>query len=305
LNPPVSLRVLRYVVASAEAGNVTEAARRLNVSQPSVSAAIAQLEATIGFPIFVRHHARGITLTSAGARLVHDARQLLNHADDFERNARSLGDALQGEITAGCFTTLTARFMPQLLADFAALHPGIAVRVAEGDQEEIVQGLVAGRTEVALSYNYALPDEVLGEHLADLPPQIIVAADHPLAAASAVSLHAFADEPFILLDLPHSRDYFTGLFAACGIEPHIACRSRSLEFIRGMVGRGLGYSIHNVMPRSGMTYDGSQVVVLPITEALPPVRIMRLRLRRSSMRPAVEAFWAYLERAFAPGAGPA
>ncbi len=297
----VSLRLLRYVVASAEAGNVTEAARRLNVSQSSVSAAISQLEDLLGFPIFVRHHARGITLTSAGARLMHDARQLLSHAGDFERNARSLGGELQGEITVGCFLTLTARFLPKMLAGFAALHPGISVRVEEGDQDEIVQALQSGRTELALSYDYALPDDVLADHLADLPPHAMLPASHPMAAQPTVPLRALAGEPFILLDLPHSRDYFVGLFAACGVEPRVAARSRSFEFIRGLVGQGLGYSLHNVLPRTGSTYDGAPVVALPLDEALRPVRIMRLRLRRNAMRPAVEAFWLFFATAFEIG----
>lgn len=294
----VSLRVLRYVVAAADAGNITEAARRLNVSQPSVSAAVSQLEATVGFSILVRHHARGVTLTSAGARLVHDARQLLGHADDFGRSARSLGEQLQGEIAVGCFVTLTARFLPRVLAGFARRHPGISVRLEEGNQEEILQSLLSGRTELAVSYNYALPEDVLGERLADLPPHVMVAATHRMAGQGAVSLRAFADEPFILLDLPHSRDYFAGLFAACGMEPRIASRSRSFEFIRGMVGHGLGYSLHNVLPCTGVAYDGSRVAALPIQEALAPVRIMRLRLRRGAMRPAVQAFWSFLDGAF-------
>lgn len=294
----VSLRVLRYVVAAADAGNITEAARRLNVSQPSVSAAVLQLEAMVGFPVFVRHHARGVTLTSAGARLVHDARQLLGHADDFGHSARSLGEQLQGEIAVGCFVTLTARFLPRVLAGFARRHPGISVRLEEGNQEELLQSLLSGRTELAVSYNYALPEDVLGERLADLPPHVMVAATHPLAGQGAVSLRAFADEPFILLDLPHSRDYFAGLFAACGMEPRIASRSRSFEFIRGMVGHGLGYSLHNVLPCTDVAYDGSRVAALPIQEALAPVRIMRLRLRRGAMRPAVQAFWSFLDGAF-------
>ena len=81
----LSLRQLRYVVAAADAGNVTEAARRLNVSQPSISSAIAELEAYVGAPLFVRHHARGVTLTPAGERIVNDARLLLKHAEDSRR----------------------------------------------------------------------------------------------------------------------------------------------------------------------------------------------------------------------------
>ena len=84
----ISLRLLRYVTAAADCGNVTEAARRLQVSQPSVSAAIAELEQMLGVTIFVRHHAKGVTLTPAGQRLINEARLLLKHAEEFYLNVR-------------------------------------------------------------------------------------------------------------------------------------------------------------------------------------------------------------------------
>ena len=113
-----SLRQLRYVVAAAEAGNLTEAARHLGVSQPSVSSAIAELETAVGASLFVRHHARGVALTPVGERIVNEARLLLKHASDFGQSARELSGALKGEIVVGCFLTLAVRFMPVLLARF-------------------------------------------------------------------------------------------------------------------------------------------------------------------------------------------
>jgi DNA-binding transcriptional LysR family regulator len=297
----LSLRALRYLVATADAGNLTEAARALNVSQPSISAAIAQIERAYGIQIFVRHHARGVTLTCAGQRLVNDARLLLYHARDFDKSALSLGGELKGEIVIGCFTMLATRFMPGLLSAFSKLHPGMSLRLEEGDQEEVLEALLSGRTEIAISYNFGLPDDILGERLTDLPPFVVVSAKHPSAGLRKVSLRTFSKEPFILLDLPHSREYFLGLFSACGIEPRIGFRSRSYEFIRGLVGKGHGFTIHNAVPRTTMTYDGSSIAVLPITEPLMPVGVMRLRLKRHVLRPAVEAFWTFLGSAFRKG----
>ena len=295
----VSLRVLRYVVATADAGSATDAAKRLNVSQPSISTAVSQVEAELGVQIFVRHHARGLTLTPAGQRFVNDARLLLNHARDFAKGVRSLGDALHGGIVVGAFLTLAARFMPALLATFAEKYPGISVELHEGDQQEIIDALISGRTEIALSYSFAIPDEIAGDKLADLPPFVLVSAEHPLAERREVSLTELRDEPFLLLDLPHSREYFLSLFQTCGIEPRTAFRSRSPELIRGLVGHNRGYTIHNAVPGSTHGYDGSRIAVLPICEPLPATQITSLRLRRHELRPAVQAFAAYLKSAFA------
>ena len=245
----LSLRQFRYVVAAADAGHVTEAARRLNVSQPSISSAIAELEAEIGVPLFIRHHARGVTLTPVGERVVNEARLLLKHAQDFAQNAIEHGDALKGEIAVGCFLTLAIRFMPALLAGFAQHYPGITVTLHEGDQEELIGDAAAGRdrTGACLQPGGARrhPRRAADRSAAAMP---IVAADHRLAHREPVSLRELADEPFILLDLPYSRDYFFGLFRAVGVEPRIVFRSRSQELIRGLVAHGHGFAIQNAIP---------------------------------------------------------
>ncbi len=179
----ISLRALRYVVATAESGNLTEAARRLNVSQPSISAAIAQFEAGCGVQIFVRHHAKGVTTTIAGTRIINEARLLLNHARDFGQNARAMADEVRGEIAVGCFWTIATHFMPSLLSGFAESHPGITVSLDEGDQQLILDALISGRTEIALSYEFARPEEIVAEPLAELAPYAVLHAEHPLAQA--------------------------------------------------------------------------------------------------------------------------
>lgn len=295
-----SLRALRYVVVAADLHSVTAASHQLGISQSAISGAIADMEATFGAQIFIRHHARGISLTAAGAKLVHEARELLKHAADFERAAVALGTGITGEITVGCFGTLAIRYMPALLSAFAKHLPSVTVRLEEGNQQEVVDGLLSGRTEIAIAYSYALPPEITGETLVELPPYLLVGAGHGLAGLNRISLKRIAEEPYILLDLPHTREYFLNLFAACSIEPNIVYRSRSYELIRGLVGHGRGYTIHNALPSTSVTYDGSLVVARPIAEKLPTVRVTSLRLRNQVMRPAVRAFAEFLPRAFAP-----
>jgi DNA-binding transcriptional LysR family regulator len=297
----VSLRVLRYAVAAADCRNVTEAARRLRVSQPSVSSAIAELERAVGVPLFIRQHARGINATPAGERILNEARELLKHAQDFMQTAQAFGGTLAGDIAVGSFLTLAVRFMPALLAKFSQLHPRIDVSLQEGDQGELIAMLLSGRIELALGYDFALTDEVEAQPLAELPPYVIVSADHRLATRQKVSLRELASEPFVLLDLPYSRDYFFGLFRAVGIEPRVVFRTRSQELIGGLVARGHGYGIQNAIPASTRAYDGGEIAVLAIEEKLRPTRIMCLRLKQLAPRPAVKAFAAFLQQSFAPG----
>lgn len=297
----LSLRALRYLVAVAEAGSVTGAARRLHVSQPAVSEALAALEAELGVALLLRRHARGVTLTPAGARVVAEARSLLRHAEDFLHAAASLGEAAAGEVAMGCFLTVAPRYLPPLLGRLPQELPGLSVRVEEGDHDEVTAALEAGRTEIALTYDFGLPEGLVVTPVAQLAPVVVLPARHRLARLSRVALRDLAEEPFLLLDLPHSRDYFMGLFRAQGLSPRIGFRSRSQELLRGLVGNGLGWTIQNVQPQTPHAVDGSRITFLPTDRSLAPVRLVLAAAPGPAGRPAVRALARYIQAAFARG----
>ena len=87
--PSYSIRQLEYFVSVAESGSIVEAARRLHVTQPTVSGALSKMEEQFGTGLFIRHHARGVSLTASGRRLLPEARTLLRHLEQFEHEARA------------------------------------------------------------------------------------------------------------------------------------------------------------------------------------------------------------------------
>jgi DNA-binding transcriptional LysR family regulator len=303
IGPPMparlSLRALRCFVAAAETGSITAAASRVHVSQPALSETISRLEADLGVPLFLRRQSRGLALTVAGDRFLVQARNLLAHAEDVERFADGMGDRVAGEIRIGCFVTLAPFVLPALLAGFARAYPSIAVSFEEGNQLELLERLRAGRCELAMTYAYGLGEEFVSEVLAELPPRVVVAADHPLARRRRISLRELADAPLVLLDLPHTRDYFLSLFRAVQIEPRIAHRAHTYEMARGLVARGLGYTILNAIPRQSLTYDGGRVAAVTIAEELPRTLVVSLRPKKSAPRPSVAAFADFTRRFFA------
>src|SRR5262249_5361843 len=156
-----TLKQLGYFVAAAERGNVTEAARALNVSQPSISTAIAQLERVLGAQLFLRHHARGLSLTPGGRQLLAEALELLTQAEELGSSLRSEGARLKGELSLGYFVTSAPYYPPGLLRRFRTLHPDVTLQLHEGDIETLQRALATGGIELALVYD--LP---LGPHLA-------------------------------------------------------------------------------------------------------------------------------------------
>lgn len=269
-----SLRQIHYFVAAAERGSVTAAARDLAVSQPSVSAAIAELEARFGVQLMRRHHAQGMSLTPAGRRMLTEGRRLLDQARAFESRARGLGEALEGTLDVGCFLTLAPVYIPQLLAELKTRYPAMTVRVHDGHHETVRAGLESGAYELAIVYDMGLGKDMETRALLALPPHAALPAHHRLARKSRIALKDLATEPLVLLDLPSSREYFLSLFYGLGLEPLIGARTSSYELLRGLVANGHGYSLLNTFPKTDIAYDGRRIVRRPLKEDLPPTRIV-------------------------------
>jgi DNA-binding transcriptional LysR family regulator len=295
-----TLRQIAYFAAAAEHGSVSAAAKALAVSQPSVSAAIAELETQFGVQLLVRHHAQGVAPTPAGREVLAEARELLAAARGLEARAKGLGQGLEGTLDVGCFITFAPVFVPGLLAGFKAKYPGIAVRLREGHIDEVRAGLESGAQELALMYDMGLGTDIATEPLTALKPYAVLPQRHRLARSERVSLKALAAEPLILLDLPASREYFLSLFLNLGIEPRVGFRTSSYEMVRGMVANGHGYALLNTEPATDITYDGLKVVNRKLAEDAAPTRIVLARLARSRPTRMAEAFAAFAKEHFSP-----
>lgn len=263
----VSLKQLRYFVAIAEAGKVSEAAKRLHVSQPALSSALAQLEQNWDTQLFIRHKALGVTLTANGERLLGRSRMLLQRAYSLDDFARELNDKISGKITLGCFSTLAPIWVPKLLARAKWQFPELIIEIVEQDLEQLQGGVLNGQYELVLVYGIGEHERIEIEEIASCEPYVLLPAGHRLAKRAELSLSELVDEPMVLLDLPHSCEYFKGLFERAGVELKPVYRSSNFENTRCMVAEGLGYSLLNQRPQTSLTYSGSEVVMVPLKQA--------------------------------------
>ena len=286
-----TLRQLEYLVSCVDCRSVAAAAEQLNVSQPTISVAIAKMEAQLGVQLLLRHHAQGVTPTSSAENILPSARSLLAHATDLQRQAMQAGTEVTGELKLGSLVTIAPAILPRLVRAFSGAYPQASLRLREATQEATLSALFDGRLDLALLYDLSLPDGLRRVPLTGLPPYVALPEGHALTGRQTVALADLVDEPLILLDLPTSREYFLGLFHAVGLRPRIAHTSPSVELVRGLVGQGLGYSILSTRPRSDRTYDGRRIVVRPLSDGGPQTQIMLVSLaslRQTRLMAAVE-----------------
>ncbi len=294
-----TLKQLRYFAAAGETGSVTKAAALVHVSQPSISAAVAHLEQVFGLQLFIRHHAQGLSLTPSGRRLLGEAKRLLNQAEGLHQYASELGESLAGQLDVGCFTTLAPILMPSLIKDFCARYPQMQIRCHEVHQEDLLDGLLGGRFEVGLTYDLNLGHDFGFDAVASFPPYAILPPDHRLAKRRKLSIAELIEEPMILLDLPHSREYFRSIFLTLGLEPRIEHRTASPHMVRGLVANGFGYSLLNARLEHDRALDGKPFCAVPLSDNVQPVRVGIVTPAASTATRAAAAFAEHCHSAWA------
>ena len=135
----ITLKQLQYFVVVAEQKSFSAAAKTLNISQPAITSAISLLEEGLEVELVLRHHAQGVTLTTAGQDFLIHSRSLLIHAKELEINTIDLSEKLHGRLNVGCFHTLSPMYMPKLITDF--LNEDEAIFIGISKQKELINGL--------------------------------------------------------------------------------------------------------------------------------------------------------------------
>lgn len=229
-----------------------------------------------------------IFVATRGSPLVY-ARRAYGMTRGIEGAASIAAGRGRGErhLAVGCFHTFGPFILPEMIE---RLGPDTQVELVEGDQRLVQQSLLAGETELALLYDLDLAEDLEAEVLTELKPYVLMAEGHALANRPALTPQDLAPHPMVLLTAPPSGDYFRAILTDAGVEPQVSFRSTSFEMVRGLVGRGLGYTLLATRPASDMTYDGRTLVARPLNAPARPSRVVLARKRGATLSTPAEEF---------------
>ncbi|HRO30723.1 MULTISPECIES: LysR substrate-binding domain-containing protein [Micrococcaceae] len=264
-----TLRQLQHFLAATDAGTVTAAAESVHISQAAMSQSLTELERAVGQQLMVRTRSHGIQLTSAGRRFLVDARELVRRAADVQQEMADRAGQLVGPLSIGCYTAVAPFWVPFIAERFIVPHPEVSVQIVEGDGRDLQRQMLEGRFDAVITHTGHLIDGVHHEVIRRGQGYALVHPGHRLASREAVEVAEFGDDPFVLLDVPAVRDNQIPKLRALGLEPNIRWRSTSLEAVRGLVGRGLGWSVLVQRPPVDMSYDGFPIVPIPLLNFEP------------------------------------
>jgi DNA-binding transcriptional LysR family regulator len=289
MNP--ELRLIRYFVAVGEEGSVTRAAERLHVAQPSLSAAVKQLEGQLGVELLERH-GRGIALTAAGVLLLERGRELLEQADAVVAEVRARGHAPAGRLQLGLSPTARYRIVPGLLAACASEAPAAMLYTSEQTTGALLRDVSQGRLHLAVTFcaEGQPPDGVELMLLRDEPAVVHLPSEHRLAERPALTLTDLADETILVAANSDSSGFterVLAAFAGVGVTPRTRIDpypDLGLQAVR----EGLGIVIY-VRSAFPPTLEGSAFVPVEPTLALPFHLAWRARSRSAALEAVLGA----------------
>jgi len=293
---PLTLRQLQYTVAVADARSFRRAAELCHVSQPSLSAQLAQLEEVLGTRLFERER-RPVLLTPAGEQIVERARPLLVDADDLVGAAKQLQDPLAGALRIGVIPTVSPYLLPEIVPAIRRQHPALTALWVEDKTEALVASLAEGKIDAALvaleAHLGALDHEVIARD----PFVLATPVGHPLAQArGAARLGELAGATVLLLDDGHClRDQ--ALSYCSRARAHEAdFRATSLSTLAQMVSAGAGVTL---LPRLALPTENRRGKLAVRRFADPaPHRTLALAWRKSSpLGPALRRMAATIRAA--------
>jgi len=289
--PRITLRQLIYFSSAAEHESAVRAAEALNVSPPAISGAIAGLERILDQPLFIRRHARGLVPTEAGHHLLIEARDIIARVKEIEAVRHRQPVRTRNRIALGCLGDIAPTIIPPLVRGFEQEHSDVDVRWFTGEHEQLMHRLDESTLDLAIVLDFEIAPTLQATILRPAPLHCVLRADHPLAGGS-VSLKDLADEPFILLDMPRTRDYMLSVFGDFGLQPNIAYRASTAEMARSLVAHGFGYSLLNfVSPNTAGGQNGC--VYRPLTGDVRASNLIAVRQYRRRPSRIIEQFVQY------------
>ena len=286
----MTLTELRYIVALAQERHFGRAAERCFVSQPTLSVAVRKLEDELGVALFERNR-NEIAPTAIGARIIEQARTVLEESQVVTQIAREGKNPLLGPLRLGAIYTIGPYLLPRLIGPLTRLAPEMPLMIEENYTAVLAERLRQGALDIViLSLPFHHP-QIRTWALYDEPFVVITPPLHPWRERDAIGAQDLAGEDVLLLGEGHC--FRNQVIEACpdciqdnGQDHRLrGFEGTSLETLRQMVASGLGVSVLPLTAALSSPLADSLLRVKPF-QGQAPQRRVALAWRRSFPRQA-------------------
>ncbi|MCZ4072010.1 LysR family transcriptional regulator [Agrobacterium tumefaciens] len=298
----LSIRQLRYFVATAEFGQVSQAAINQNISQSAITAAVKDLEQIVGVPLFNRT-SQGMELTPPGREFLSHAYEILSKIDE-AMHLNFINSDIEGELVVAATYTVIGYFLPLHIERMRRLFPKIRVQLYEMNRDAIEEGLLTNRYDMSVLLTSNIVNPLLTtETLMSSARRLWVSAQHHLLQHTIVSLQDVSREPYIMLTVDEAAQSALRYWSGTPYQPNVILRTSSVEAVRSMVANNQGIAILSDMVHRPWSLEGRRIETINIQEQIPAMDIGLAWRTGSTLTPAMLAFRSYFQQALGlPGA---
>ncbi len=291
----MEIRVLRYFLETAREGNMSRAAERLHISQPTMSKQIKELETELGAKLFIRANF-SVRLTDAGMLLRKRAEDILDLVDKTTAEFHALDDVGSGEIFVGAAESESVKYFARAVKTIQEQYPGVRCNIFSGNMEDVTERLDKGLLDFAIIMSYV--DLSKYNYLA-VPASdtwgVIMRKDSPLAKKEAVTLDDLYGLPLICSRQWMDQD-FPQWFEGNTEKLQIVATFNLVYNAAVMVREGIGYAIS--YDKLADTGEASDLCYRPLA-GVPESEMYVVWRRYQTFTPVAELLLDELRRRFA------
>jgi DNA-binding transcriptional LysR family regulator len=267
----MELRHLRYFVAVAEELHFNRAADRLHMAQPPLSQQIKQLETELGVELFHRRTKRQVQLTEAGQVLLQAAYRILAQLEQAVYETQRAGKGETGTLVIGFTGSVVYDILPAILHQFRQHFPQVNLALQELTTTQQEVALHHHRIEVGFCHPPLKDNRLALEYIWQEPLVVALPETHPLASETTLSVHALADESFILFPRhlgPGLYDQIVRFCEQANFSPKVMQEAIQMQTIIGLISAEMGIAL---VPASLQNLQRSGVVYKPLQTVTPQV----------------------------------
>ncbi|MEH0580404.1 MULTISPECIES: LysR family transcriptional regulator [Streptomyces] len=260
----MELRELEWFTTLAETEHMTEASLRLNVSQPTLSRALARLERKLGVKLFDRHHS-GLRLNKYGEIFLDHALRAMSEIDKGEERIVTLVDPERGSVSLGFLHSLGGWLVPDLLNRYRKLAPSTSFELRGGACDAVIDDVRRGSVDIGFVAPEPVAEDLEWIPLGREPLCLAVPPGHVFEGREHVAIADLAHEPMLALRAGFGLRHVTDrLCREAGFSPRVEIEVTELSTLHALVAAGMGVAVVPV-PRLGQA-TGPVIRCIPFSD---------------------------------------
>lgn len=291
----MQINQLRYVLETAKEKSISAAAKKLFLSQPSLSQQIINLEKELGIPLFVRH-SKSVALTDAGEQFVKSAQRIINETDQLTDLMKKYSLLEHGTLRIGMLWVAGYLNLPRILTDYHELHPGISYSLKVEGSNTLLQMLLARSINGAfiISTDAALrnKEELYYQKILDDYYVAVVSNNNPLSQKNILTIEDLQAENIIMPAKESAfRKELEQVFDRHFVSPDILCETSQSDIVMQLAAQNLAVGFSSNSIAQALKTDGLSII--PLEESLMRT-IYYVTLKELLDYPVVQSFTEFV-----------